>query len=64
MGILTSQNPDTPEGLKSCLSVGICRILVELPHSIELELKKLHRTRTDSSRASVLELLRGLLTSR
>jgi hypothetical protein len=44
MGILTSQNPNTPEGLESRLSVGIHRILSELPHLIELELRKLHRT--------------------
>jgi hypothetical protein len=64
MGIPTSQNPDTPEGLESQLSVRICRIPAELPHSTELELKKLHRSRTDSGRASALELLRGLPTSR
>jgi hypothetical protein len=64
MGIPTSQNPDTPEGLESQLSVRICRILAELPHSTELELKNLYRTRTDSGRASALELLRGLPTSR
>jgi hypothetical protein len=38
VGILTRQNPDTPEGLESRLSVRIHRILVELPHSTELEL--------------------------
>jgi hypothetical protein len=38
MGIPTSWNPDTPEGVDSQLSVGIHRILVELPHSTELEL--------------------------
>jgi hypothetical protein len=43
VGILTSQNPETPEGLKSQLSVEIHRILAELPHF---------------NRASVLELLR------
>jgi hypothetical protein len=64
MGILTSQNLDTLEGLESQLSVGIHRILVELTHSTEPELKKLRRTQTNSSRASTLELLRGLLTSR
>jgi hypothetical protein len=63
VGILTSQNPNTPEGLKSWLSVGIHRILAELPHSTELELGKLRQTRTDSGRASALELLRGLPTS-
>jgi hypothetical protein len=56
MGILTSQNPDTPEGLESGLSVEIRRIPAKLPHSTELELRKLHRTRTDSARASALEL--------
>jgi hypothetical protein len=64
VGIPTSQNPHTLEGLESRLSVGIHRILAELPHSTELELEKLHRTRTDSDRASVLELLRGLPISR
>jgi hypothetical protein len=63
MSIPTSRNPDTPEGLKSWLYVGIRRILGELPHSTELELRKLHRTQMDSSRASALELLRGLSTS-
>jgi hypothetical protein len=63
MGIPTSQNPDTPEGLESWLSVRIRRIPAELPHSIELELGKPHRTRTDSSRASALEQLQGLPTS-
>jgi hypothetical protein len=46
VGIPTSQNPDTPEGLESQLSVRIHKILAELPHSTELELGKLHRTRT------------------
>jgi hypothetical protein len=41
MGILTSRNPDTPEGLESRLSIRIHRILTELLHSIELELGKL-----------------------
>jgi hypothetical protein len=41
--IPTSWDPDTPEGLESQLSVGIHRIPVELPHSTELELEKLHR---------------------
>jgi hypothetical protein len=63
MGIPISQNPDTPEGLKSRFSVGINIIPAVLPHSIELELEKLHRTQTDSSRAFALELLRGLQTS-
>jgi hypothetical protein len=39
--ILTSWNLDTPQGLKSQLSVGIRRILVELFHLTELELRKL-----------------------
>jgi hypothetical protein len=60
MGIPTSRNPDTLEELESRLSVIIHRILAELPHSIELELEKLHRTQTDSGRASTLELLQGL----
>jgi hypothetical protein len=38
VGILTNQDPDTPEGLESRLSIGIHRILAELPHSTELEL--------------------------
>jgi hypothetical protein len=57
MGIPTSRDPDTPEGLESQLSVRIHRILAELPHSTELELRKLHRIQTDSGRASALELL-------
>jgi hypothetical protein len=61
--MLTSQNPNTPEGLESWLTVEIHRIPAELPHSIELELGKLHRTRMNSSRASTLKLLRGLPTS-
>jgi hypothetical protein len=58
VGILTSQNLDTRERLESWLSVGIHRILAELPHSTELELGKLRRTRMNFGRASVLELLR------
>jgi hypothetical protein len=57
MGIPTSQNPRTPEGLESQISVKIHRILAELPHLTELELRKLCRTQTDSGRASALELL-------
>jgi hypothetical protein len=57
MGIPTSQNPNTPEGLEGRLSIGIHRIPAELLHSTELELRKLHRTRMDSDRASALELL-------
>jgi hypothetical protein len=64
MGILTSWDPDTPEGLESWLSVRIRRILEALSHSIELELRKLRRIQTDSDSASTLELLRGLPTSR
>jgi hypothetical protein len=41
VGIPTSQNPDTPKGLESRLSVGIHRIPAELPYSTELELGKL-----------------------
>jgi hypothetical protein len=63
VSIPTSQNPDTPEGLESRFSIGIRRILTELPHSTELEIKKLHRTQMDSGRASALELLRELPTS-
>jgi hypothetical protein len=57
MGILTSRDPDTLEGLESRLSVRINRILAELLHSTELELRKLDRIRTDSDRASALKLL-------
>jgi hypothetical protein len=46
VGILTSQNADTPEGLESHLSVEICRILTEIPHSTELELGNLHAQAT------------------
>jgi hypothetical protein len=63
MGILTSQNPDTPEKLESRLSVRICSIPTELPHSTNLELGKLCRTQMDSGRASTLKQLRGLPTS-
>jgi hypothetical protein len=55
--MMTNRNPDTPEGLESQLLVRIHIIQVELPHSTELELRKLHQTRTDSGRASMLELL-------
>jgi hypothetical protein len=41
VGIPISQNPDTPEGLESRVSIGIHRILGELPHSTEPELGKL-----------------------
>jgi hypothetical protein len=57
MGIPISGDPNTPEGLESQLSARIHRILVELPHSMELELRKLHRIQMDSDRASTLELL-------
>jgi hypothetical protein len=60
VGIPISQDPDTLVGLESWLSV---RILAEVPHSTELELGKLHRIRTDSGRAFMLELLRGHPTS-
>jgi hypothetical protein len=62
--ILTSQDSSTPEGLESWFSIKIHRIPAELPHSTEVELKKLRRTQTDSGRALALELLRGLLTIR
>jgi hypothetical protein len=62
MGIPTSRDPDTPEGLESWLSIRIRIILAKLPHSTELELGKLHRTRMESDRASVLVLLGGLST--
>jgi hypothetical protein len=57
VGIPISQNPDTPKELKSRLSVRIHGILIELPHSTELELGKLHRIQTDPDRVSALELL-------
>jgi hypothetical protein len=63
VGILTSQNLDTTDGLESWLSVRIHRIPAELPHSTKLELKKLRRTRIDSGRTFTLKLLRGLPTS-
>jgi hypothetical protein len=62
--IPTSRNSNTLEGLESWSSVEIHRIPVELPHSTELELEKLYRTRTNSDKASMLELLGGLPTSR
>jgi hypothetical protein len=63
VGISTSWNPDTPEGLESRLSVRIRKILAELPYSTEPELGKLHLTQMDSGRSSTLELLQGLPTS-
>jgi hypothetical protein len=60
MGIPTSQNPDTPEGPESRLSVRICKISAELLHSTESELENLRWTWMDSGRASVLKLLLGL----
>jgi hypothetical protein len=59
-----AKNLDTPEGLESRLSIGTHRILIELPHSTELELEKPHRTRMDSARAFTLDILQGLPTSR
>jgi hypothetical protein len=50
----TSRDPNTIEGLESRLSVGIHKIPAELPHSNELELRKLGRIWMDSGRASVL----------
>jgi hypothetical protein len=44
MGIPASRNPDTLEGLESQLSVEIHRILAELSHSTDPELRKLRRT--------------------
>jgi hypothetical protein len=60
MGIPTSRNPDTLEGLENRLSIGIHRISAESSLSTEPDLGKLHRTRMDFGRASTLELLRGL----
>jgi hypothetical protein len=42
VGIPTSQNPDTPEGLEGRLSVKIHIIPIELPYSNKLKLRK-HR---------------------
>jgi hypothetical protein len=53
----------TLEGPEGRFSVGIHIIMAELPHSAEVGLKKLCRTRIDSGRASMLDLLRGLPTS-
>jgi hypothetical protein len=39
MGIPTRWNPDTPEGLKQRLSIGIHMIPAELPYSSKLELR-------------------------
>jgi hypothetical protein len=52
VGIPTSWDLDTLEGLESLLSGRIHRIPAALPHSTELELRKLYRILTDSSRAS------------
>jgi hypothetical protein len=41
MGIPTSRDPNTPEGLKSHLFIGIHRIPAELLHLTKLELEKL-----------------------
>jgi hypothetical protein len=49
VGIPTGQNPDTPEGLKSRLSIGIHRIPAGLQHLTDRELGKPHRTRMDSA---------------
>jgi hypothetical protein len=57
VGILISRDHDTLEGLESQLSIEIHRISAELPHSTELELRKLSRTRMDSDKAFALELL-------
>jgi hypothetical protein len=56
-GISISRNPNSPEAHESRLSVRIHRISAELPYSTKPELEKLRRTRTDSGRASTLELL-------
>jgi hypothetical protein len=63
MGIPISWDHDTPEGLERQLSIGIDKIMAELPHSTELDRRKLRRPRMDSGRASALELLRGHPTS-
>jgi hypothetical protein len=57
MGIQTSQDPDTPKGLESQLSIRIRRILTEVPHSTEVELRKLYRIRMDFGSVVVLEQL-------
>jgi hypothetical protein len=63
MGFLTSQDPNTCEGLESEHFVGTHRIPAELPQLTELWHGKLCQFRMDSGRASALELLQGLLTS-
>jgi hypothetical protein len=58
MGIPTSQNPDTPEGLEQRLSVRIHRIPAELPHSSKLELRnpvRPQRIQTELPRSSYEE---------
>jgi hypothetical protein len=50
-------------GLPTSQNLPIHRILVELPHLTKLEIGKLCRTWMESTRAFVLELLRGLPTS-
>jgi hypothetical protein len=62
-GIPTRRNPYTLDRLESRLSIKICRIPVELSHSTQTDSGKLHWTQMDSSKASMLELLRGLPTS-
>jgi hypothetical protein len=57
MGIQTSRDPDTPKGLESQLSIRIRRILTEVPHSTEVELRKLYRIRMDFGSVVVLEQL-------
>jgi hypothetical protein len=64
VGIPTSQDLDTSEGLESWLSIRIHRIPAKIPHLTGLELGKLCRTLTGFDRVSTLELLRGLLISR
>jgi hypothetical protein len=64
VGIPTSWNPDTLDGLKNRLSVGIHRILAELLHPTKPELRILRWTQTDFDWASTLGLLQGLSTSR
>jgi hypothetical protein len=59
---MMSWNSNTLDGLEILFFVGIHRILAELPPLTELELRKVHRTQTDSGRPSTLELLRGLST--
>jgi hypothetical protein len=62
VGISTSWDSNTLEGLESWSSIKIHRIPTEVLHLTELELGKHYRTREDFGRALVLKLLRGFPT--